>query len=193
MLPSSPAARHRAVADRFTSLALAVPPEQWDAPAPVAGWTARDVVGHLVGWLPGFLESGAGVVLRSGPPLGSDPAGAWQAQAEQVQQLLEDESPGERMFGNVHTGEHPLPVAIDRFYTTDVFLHSWDLATATRQDNHLDLDTCAELLAGMEPIEQLMRASGQYGPRVDVPGDADVQSRLLGFIGRDPYWLPPVR
>jgi hypothetical protein len=38
----------------------------------------------------------------------------------------------------------------------------------------------------MAPIEELMRSSGQFGPRVPVPGDADVQTRLLGFIGRDP-------
>ena len=35
----------------------------WDAPAPVAGWAARDVVRHLTGWFPGFLASGAGIEL----------------------------------------------------------------------------------------------------------------------------------
>ena len=45
----------------------------------------------------------------------------------------------------------------------------------------------------MEPIEDAMRASGQYGPRVAVAADADVQTRLLGFIGRDPAWRPPRR
>ena len=35
----------------------------WDAPAPVAGWTARDVVGHLTEWLPAFLAGGAGIEL----------------------------------------------------------------------------------------------------------------------------------
>ena len=45
---------------------------------------------------------------------------------------------------------------------------------------------CADLLAGMLPIEALMRSSGQYGASVDVPDDADPQTRLLGFIGRDP-------
>jgi hypothetical protein len=34
----------------------------------------------------------------------------------------------------------------------------------------------------------VMRSSGQYGPRVAVPADADIQTRLLGFIGRDPGW-----
>ena len=40
----------------------------------------------------------------------------------------------------------------------------------------------------MEPIEELLRNSGQYGPRVEVPADADAQTRLIAFIGRDPGW-----
>ena len=57
------------------------------------------------------------------------------------------------------------------------------------QDDTLDPELCELLLSGMEPIEELMRESGQYGPRVPVPGDADPQSRLIGFIGRDPEWM----
>ena len=38
----------------------------------------------------------------------------------------------------------------------------------------------------MEPYEDAMRSSGQYGPRVEVPADADVQTRMLAFIGRLP-------
>jgi hypothetical protein len=44
------------------------------------------------------------------------------------------------------------------------------------------------------PIEALLRSSGQYGPAVAVPEDADVQTRLLAFIGRDPLgWRPSPR
>jgi hypothetical protein len=78
--------------------------------------------------------------------------------------------------------------AIDQFYTADVFMHTWDLSRATGQDDRLDPDFCATLLAGMEPMEQAMRSSGQYGTRVEVPGDADAQAKMLGFIGRDPSW-----
>jgi hypothetical protein len=42
----------------------------------------------------------------------------------------------------------------------------------------------------MEPIEQVMRSSGQYGARVPVNDDADAQTKMLGFIGRDPDWTP---
>lgn len=33
---------------------------------------------------------------------------------------------------------------------------------------------------------EVLRKSGQYGPRVEVPESADVQTRLLAFIGRQP-------
>jgi hypothetical protein len=41
---------------------------------------------------------------------------------------------------------------------------------------------------GMQPMDEVLRASGQFGPRVPVPDDADAQTKLLGFIGRDPSW-----
>jgi uncharacterized protein (TIGR03086 family) len=102
--------------------------------------------------------------------------------------VLDDPATVERMFSDRHTGDLPLDQAVDRFYTADVFMHTWDLARASGQDGTLDADLCAELLAGMEPIEELMRSSGQYGPRVPVADEASAQDRMLGFIGRDPAW-----
>ncbi|MBB3042213.1 TIGR03086 family metal-binding protein [Nocardioides soli] len=185
---SDPAERHREVAAGFTRRVEGT--TDWDAPAPVDGWTARDVVRHLGEWFPGFLASGSDVSLPSGPSADDDPVGAWRSQAEAVQALLDDPATGGRVLSNPHIGEVALPEAVDRFYTSDVFMHTWDLARATGQDETLDPETCAELLAGMEPIEEVLRGSGQYGARVDVPADADVQTRMLGFIGRDPAWRP---
>jgi uncharacterized protein (TIGR03086 family) len=116
-----------------------------------------------------------------------DPVGAWQAQTDAIQGLLDDPGVGQKVLRNRHVGEVSLDLAIDMFYTSDVFLHTWDLARATGQDETLDPDKCAVLLAGMEPMDEVLRASGQYGPKVPVPADADVQTRLLGFIGRDPF------
>jgi uncharacterized protein (TIGR03086 family) len=65
-------------------------------------------------------------------------------------------------------------------------MHTWDLARATGQDERLDPAECEALLTGMEPMDDVLRQSGQYGPKVEVPADADVQTRLLAFIGRDP-------
>jgi uncharacterized protein (TIGR03086 family) len=181
----TPAEEFRAVAARFTALADGVPDAAtWAAPAPVDGWTARDVVDHLVGWFPAFLAGGAGITLPAGPDVADDPAGAWRALCEGVAALLADPATATRVLSNPYVGEVALPDAVSRFFTTDVFLHSWDLARATGQDEALDPRRCAVLLAGMEPLDALLRSSGQYGPRVAVPDDADVQTRLLAFIGR---------
>lgn len=185
-LSSEPAERHRQVSQGFTDRVRGT--RSWDAPAPVAGWAARDVVRHLTGWLPPFLAAGADVRLPAGPPVDDDPAGAWQAHRDAVQALLDDPATAGRLLSNPHIGELPLDRAIDQFYTTDVFMHTWDLARATGQDDRLDQDFCAQLLAGMEPMEEIIRSSGQYGPRVPVKEHADPQTRLLGFIGRDPEW-----
>lgn len=183
----SPAEEFREIGGRFTRLVDGVPDAAtWDRPAPVAGWTARDVPRHLIEWLPPFLAGGADVHLPSGPSVDDDPAAAWHRFAGGVQALLDDPASADRMLTNEHIGTLPLPVAISRFFTGDVFLHTWDLARATGQDETLDPQRCAMMLAGMQPLDEILRASGQYGPKVAVPADADVQTRLLGFIGRDP-------
>ncbi len=174
---------HRRIAGIFTERVGGV--ADWDAPAPVDGWLARDVVRHLVEWFPSFLQNGAGVTLASGPSADDDPAAAWRIHSNAVQELLDDPGTAARVLTNPNIGALPLDVAVDRFYTTDVFMHTWDLARASGQDEMLDPNKCAEMLDGMVPFEDAMRSSGQYGPRIEVPADADVQTRLLGFIGRD--------
>ncbi len=185
-MTTSAAATHAAVAGAFTQRVLGVPADGWESPAPVEGWTARDVVRHLVEWFPGFLHGGTGIRLRSGPGVDDDPVGAWRTHSRQIQALLEDPATTDRVLQNRHIGELPLGPAVSQFYTSDVFLHTWDLARATGQDETLDEGMCAAMLEGMEPMDALLRASGQYGPRVDVPPDAPVQHQLLGFIGRRP-------
>lgn len=182
----SPAEEHRIVAAGFTHRVRGVPPGGWDAPSPVEGWSARDVVRHLLDWLPGFVQSGSGIPLDDTPPVDEGPLAAWETRCDQVQALLEDPTRAQTTYHSRQMGDMPLGAAIDGFYTPDVFLHTWDLARATGQDERLDPDRCARILEGMEPFDELMRSSGQFGPKVEVPPDADVQTRLLGFTGRDP-------
>jgi uncharacterized protein (TIGR03086 family) len=188
----TPLEEWREVGGAFTARVDAVDADAWDRPAPVAGWAARDVVRHLVEWFPAFLQAGSLHRLDVWTSVDEDPAGAWHELERGVTALLEDPATPGKVLSNRHIGDVPLDQAVSRFFTADVFMHTWDLARATGQDDELDPGRCAEILAGMEPIEEAMRASGQYGPRVEVPADADVQTRLLGFIGRDPDWRPPV-
>ena len=137
--------------------------------------------------VPLFLEAG-GVELPRGPEAADDPHAAWQHHADAVRTLVEQR--GEESFTHPYAGTYPLADAVDRFYTADVFMHSWDLARATGQEPRLDADFAGQMLQGMQTMEQLMRDSGQYGPAVPVPDDAPVVDRLMGFVGRDPAWRP---
>ena len=103
-----------------------------------------------------------------------------------MQALLDDPERAGREYDFPHMGPMPLEQVTDMIYTSDVFLHRWDLARATGQDETLEPDKCAVMLEGMLPMDEMLRQSGQYGPRVDVPDDADVQTQLLAFIGRTP-------
>ncbi len=180
------AANHAEIAERFSDRVHGVQDNGWGASSPVEGWAARDVVGHLVTWLPDFLEGGSSVRLEPVPSADDDPAAAWVAHVERVQGLLDDPSTDNEIYRSDVMGEMPLAQAIDQFYTADVFMHTWDLARATGQDDSLDEQRCKEMYEGMLPMDELLRSSGQFGSRIDVPEDASYQDKLIGFIGRRP-------
>lgn len=183
---SSPAAQHAHDAQRFAALTDAASPADWARPSPVAGWTARDVVGHLVDWLPGFVAN-AGVELTP-VSVGDDPAAAWRQRSDEVQLVLEEQA--DVVYSSPMLGDMPLGRAIGQFYVNDIWMHSWDLAKALGVEFDLGAERSAETLAGMAPMDELLRSSGQFGPQVAVPDDASPQDRLVGFIGRDPAWRP---
>ncbi|HEX8345126.1 MAG TPA: maleylpyruvate isomerase N-terminal domain-containing protein, partial [Actinoplanes sp.] len=124
---TSAADEHRRIAADFTERVRGVAPGAWDNPAPCEGWAARDVVRHLVEWLPGFLQGGAGVELPPVPSVDDDPVAAWTAHTAAVQALLDDPGTAGKVMKNPHLPEMPLDRAIDQFYTADVFMHTWDL------------------------------------------------------------------
>src|SRR5699024_9085683 len=83
------AERYRRRAAEFTRRVLAVPDGAWNAPSPCAGWSARDVLAHMLDnhrEMPGY----AGLTLTIDTPVERDPYGAWQQARERMQDLLQD-------------------------------------------------------------------------------------------------------
>lgn len=179
------AERYRRLAAGFTRRVEQVPDPAWDNPAPCEGWLARDVVRHLVEWVPAFLSGHAGLVLPPGPPVDEDPAGAWRALDSGLQAVLDDPA----LAGREHDlpmGRMPLGAAVDMIVSGDLLIHTWDLARATGLDEELDAAEVHRMYAGIEPMDGALRESGHYGPRVPVADDASEQERLLAFTGRRP-------
>jgi len=72
------------------------------------------------------------------------------------------------------------------FFLGDVLIHTGMWRERRGGDEALDADEVHRMLSGAEPYDDMLRASGQYGPRVSVPDDADEQARLIAFMGRQP-------
>ena len=179
------AERYRKVAGQFTQRVTAVPDGAWDQPAPCEGWVARDVVRHLVEWVPGFFRGTLDLELAEAPSVDDDPAGAWVALSDALQAALDDPEVAAREF-EMRMGRYRIDDAIATFCIGDILVHTWDLARATGLDETLDATEVHRLYEGMEPIDEMLRQSGQFGPRVDVPADADEQTKLIAFTGRRP-------
>ena len=178
--------RYRKVAGKFTKVAVAVPEGAWDNPAPCEGWVARDVVRHMAEWFPSMFLDPVEIRVPAEPSVDDDPAGAWIALNDTIQRALDDPAVASTEF-EMRMGTFTVEQAVDMFATPDVLVHTWDLARATGQDETLDADAVHRLYEGMtEMDESLLRNSGNYGPRVDVPDDADEQTKLIAFTGRTP-------
>lgn len=179
------AERFRRVAGRFAQRVAEVPTDAWSNPSPCDGWSARDVVRHLLTWVPSvFAESGLSFPDR--PGVDEDPVEAWDGFAAVLQSALDDPEVAARSFDAGPPGELTVEAAVGMLVIGDVLIHTWDLARAAGLDERIDEVVAASMLAGMEPMDEMLRASGHYGPRVDVDPGAPVQDRLLAFTGRRP-------
>jgi uncharacterized protein (TIGR03086 family) len=175
--------RFRRVAATFTDRIGAVESSAWTNPAPCEGWTARDVVRHLVAWVPDVIGR-SGIEIPQGPSVDDDPLGAWTTLADALQAALDDPATAARTFDVGPPGEMTIESAIDQLVTGDVLVHTWDLARAVGLDERIDAGIAASMYEGMLPIDAVLRSSGHFGPRVDVSDDADIQTKLLAFTGR---------
>jgi uncharacterized protein (TIGR03086 family) len=177
--------RYERVAGQFAERVKAVPDGAWDNLAPCEGWVARDVVGHLVEWLPAFFFGRWDIEAAPIPSVDEDPVGAWVTVNGAIQAALDDPGIAGREL-DTPLGPSTFEQTIDTICTGDVLVHTWDLARATGLDETLDAEEVHRYLAGSEPHDEAMRQSGHYGSRVEVPDDADEQTRLIAFTGGRP-------
>lgn len=181
--PDSPAEQFRRAAATFSAVAHAVPPDRWDDPSPCEGWSARDVVTHMVEWMPGLLAS-IGAPVAGVPDAATDPATAWDRLAAGIQAVLDDPDRARREITHEHLGTLTVERAIGMTMTGDVLVHTWDVARATGGDERLPADLVRQQAEGMAAMGDALEQSGHFGPVVAVPDDADEQTRMLGLSGR---------
>ena len=177
------AERYERITAQFTDLVRAVPAAAWNNPSPCEGWTARDVVGHLTEWIPAFFGS-QGVEFPAVPSVHDDPVGAWETVQSTISKALADPAMAARQI-ETPFNRQSFAETVDMIVTGDVFTHTWDLARATGQSETLDADQLQRMIAAMGSMpEEVLRADGMFGPPIDVPADADDQTKFLAYFGR---------
>jgi uncharacterized protein (TIGR03086 family) len=185
------------VAAGFTGVVEAVDGEAWSHPSPCDGWTARDVVGHLVEWIPapGFLLGSFDIDTGPIPSVDDDPGAAWAVVRDAVQAGLDDPEVASRRADCGPLGEQRFDDAIAMAVISDVFVHTWDLARAAAIDVVLDTDELRrqhDAIASIPPgVDAAMRDSGHYGPRIPIAPDAVPLDVVLAFYGRRPAPMTP--
>ena len=179
------AQRHRTLAAEFDRRVAAVPETAWDNDSPCAGWTARDVLRHVLETSYRDMPGQVGLTVRIGS-VDDDPVGAWRAARDAVQEILEDPARARLEYDGMFE-RTSLERTIDGFCCIDLLIHGWDIARATGGDETLPADEVHAVYQQALGMGDMLRTDGVCGPEVPVPADAREQDRLLGLLGRDPY------
>ena len=175
--------RYARLADQMAARIAAVPADRWDAPTPCEGWTARDLLDHLIDGPSHFFGRIGLDPLPPGPDRGEDPEGAFTHVTRAVQAGLEDPAIAATGFDSP-LGPQTFEGAVGEFICGDLVVHQWDLARATGQDETLDPDEVRSMHAALLPLDDALRRPGVFGPKVEPPADADEQTAFLCFLGR---------
>lgn len=170
------------VAAGFSARVEGVAGDQWSDPSPCQGWTARDVVSHVVETHRRVIAvtEGRGAPI---PTADEDVVASWHAVSAAVRAALADPAEASKTLG-ARFGNQTFEQLVGRILSTDTLVHTWDLARATGQDDRLDTDSVQAAFAHLAPIDEALRVPGGFGPKIDPPLDADQQTRFLCFVGR---------
>lgn len=167
---------------RLREVLDSAPTPRWDAPSPCEGWSAADVVAHLVDAQGDFL-SPHGADLGERPDVGADPAAAWRRHADLVSGALSDEALPVTAFDGFF-GPTTVSATLERFHVWDVLVHRWDLAAALGVDADLAQDELDRVERGADGFGEALHAEGIRRPALEVPPGSSRRARVLARLGR---------
>lgn len=177
--------RYDRLADLLARTAGAVPPDRWHRPSPCEGWTAREVLAHVATSQWDLLKRLGH--LPDGVDLPEDPRAALATARDSVRAVLDDPARADKVFDG-YFGPTTFAATVDRFYSSDMVVHRWDIARATGLADHeaMPPEEVERLRVDYREMGDELRQPGICGPAVDLPPGADAQSQLLAFLGRHP-------
>jgi uncharacterized protein (TIGR03086 family) len=184
-------ALHRQGVEEASRRIARVTPDQLTLRTPCADWDVSGLLNHMVGGNRRFAAIARGDEV--GPStgefpdfLGDDPAGAYEASAQEIVAAFDLPGALDRSFP-LRIGDVSGQVAVS-LRLIDTMVHLWDLAWATGQDQTLE----PALVAAADELARSIITDGARGPgrpfdvEVAVAADAPAEHRLVAFLGRHP-------
>jgi uncharacterized protein (TIGR03086 family) len=175
------------VADDALALIRTVRPEDLAKPTPCAEWDVQALVNHMTGVCQMYAAIFRGQPVDLPNPLAESasepPATAYSQAAAAL--LAAMQAPG--VFeGTLPQPFRRLPRAVGaQICVGDQMVHTWDLAQALGRPYTMPEDLAtATLELALQVPESDIRGPNAFGPAVEYPPDASVQTRLLAFAGR---------
>ena len=169
---------------------------QWELPMPPnflrrnqQEITLREIINYHAyddAWIPDTLSGKTiGEVGKKydGDLLGNDPKASWHkivAASIAAVKLCDLDKIVHLTYGDYPAREYLLHTSSFRG------LRAIDIARVLGVSDRLPNELVQGLWDHLSPNAEEWRKMGVYGPKVDVPSDADLQSRLLGLTGRQP-------
>ncbi|MFT4127208.1 MAG: TIGR03086 family metal-binding protein, partial [Gordonia sp. (in: high G+C Gram-positive bacteria)] len=163
----------------------------WRRSSPCAGWTALDVLGHVgettrIGAL--ILSEAPFDPAEFDPPakaVDGDPAFWWQQQAGKAYEVLAGDVDLDRVVDSP-MGRRSVREGL-AFPAADLYLHGWDLGTATGQSVTIPDGAIAFIRGMFEYVpEEAARRPGVFDAAKPAPADATPTEDLIAWTGRDP-------
>jgi len=172
--------RVTALANDFDARVQAAPADSWGNAAPCEGWTAADIVGHITTNFNGLTAA-----LTETEPAAVDTAQPVETWNSSLSALLAAVNSAD-LSTNVAGPFGPMPAAqvLGRFVTTDLLVHTWDLARAVGGDEQINADAVAAAYSGLKPMDAMIRQPGVFGPKIEAADGDDLQTEFLKFLGR---------
>lgn len=178
--------RYAALAGPFGAVVGSLEPTDWEAASPCEGWTARDVLDHVMTSQRDFLGQ-HGIDLSSGGSSADtadpDPSATWRSHDARLRERLADPAVDGLEYDGVF-GRSTIGAAITTFYGFDLLVHRWDLAQAAGREEVLDAAELDTIEASADGFGEHLYGEGVCRPAVEVPAGADRQARVLARLGR---------
>jgi len=180
---------------QLRALLLGVTDEDLTAPTPCPGWTAGDLLDHIMGLSWAFTQAARKVTdgpgLSDPPP---QPSAAnlpphWRSRLHVlIEKLATAWKDPAAWTGTATAGGVTMPAsAMGVVAMNEVVMHSWDLAQSTGQEFAADpriLEALIEFLS-QGPAEG---TPGLFGPVVEMEDEVTLLEHALSLAGRDPSW-----